>query len=258
MWQGARVALIVPAFREARLIGRMLQRVPNYVDGIFVVDDASDDGTREAALACGDERLRVIRHARNRGVGAAIVSGYRAALGTGHDVLVVMAGDDQMHPDDLPRLLEPIVAARADYVKGNRFVHADARRMPVLRRLGGEVLSLATRLATGLAVGDCQCGYTALSARCAERLPLEELWPRFGYPNDLLALLASAGARVVEAPVRPVYADEGSGVRAWHVPRILALIVRRYLREAAKARQRAQQPRALPAFREERSDSLNA
>jgi glycosyltransferase involved in cell wall biosynthesis len=236
----------------------MLRRVPSFVDGIFVVDDASDDGTREAALALGDERLRVIRHAVNRGVGAAIVSGYRAALAARHDVLVVMAGDDQMHPEDLPALLEPVVAQRADYVKGNRFVHAEARRMPPLRRLGGEVLSFATRLATGLTVSDCQCGYTALAARCAERLPLHELWPRFGYPNDLLALLASAGARVEEAPVRPVYADEASGVTAWHVPRILSLILRRYFREAARARGEARPAPAISALSEDGTDSLNA
>jgi glycosyltransferase involved in cell wall biosynthesis len=258
MWQGAQIAVIVPAYREARLIGRMLRRVPELVDTIWIIDDASDDGTREAALAVGDPRVRVIRHAENRGVGAAIVSGYRAALAAHHDVLVVMAGDDQMHPADLPHLIGPVVQREADYVKGNRFAHSEARRMPLLRRLAGEVLSLATRLATGLRVSDCQCGYTALSARFAERLPLDELWPRFGYPNDLLGILATAGARVREVPVLPVYADEASGVNAVHVPRILSLILRRYLRQTVNGRPATAPGDAVKSLPTEEADSLNA
>lgn len=238
MWRGKKIAIVIPAYREARLIGRMLRRTPSYVDALFVVDDASDDGTPEAALAVGDTRVRVVRHAENAGVGAAIVSGYRAALAEACDVLAVMAGDDQMHPDDLESVISPVAIGQADYVKGNRFVHAEARRMPLHRRLGGELLSLATRAATGLAVSDCQCGFTALSAHAARALPLDDLWPRFGYPNDLLGMLAARGARVSEVPVRPVYADEQSGVRAFHAASILTLIARRYWKEARAVRSR--------------------
>lgn len=248
MWHGARIAIVVPAYREARLIGRMLARVPSFADSLIVVDDASDDGTRDAALASGDPRVRVLRHATNSGVGAAIVSGYRAALAEGSQVLAVMAGDDQMHPDDLAGLIAPVVAGDADYVKGNRFAHPDARRMPTLRRAGGELLSFATRRATGLSVTDCQCGFTALSARMASQLPLDELWPRFGYPNDLLGMLAARNARVLEVPVRPVYADEQSGIRAFHVASILGLIARRYLKEAP-SRRRARDLDAAPRVR---------
>jgi glycosyltransferase involved in cell wall biosynthesis len=232
MWRGKKIAIVVPAYREARLIGRMLARAPSFVDALFVVDDASDDGTHEAALASGQQRVRVIRHAENRGVGAAIVTGYRAALAEGCSVLSVMAGDDQMHPDDLEAIIAPIALGQADYVKGNRFVHPDARQMPLLRRAGGELLSFATRAATGLDVSDCQCGFTALGAATARALPLSDLWPRFGYPNDLLGMLAARSARVLEVPVRPVYADEESGIRAFHAASILALIARRYLKEA--------------------------
>lgn len=236
MLDAARIAVVVPAYREERLIARMLGRVPAAVDAVYVVDDASPDRTREAALAAGDARVRVVAHAVNRGVGAAIATGYRAALADGHDVLVVMAGDDQMHPEDLAPLVRAVLAG-ADYAKGNRFRHADSRRMPHARRLAGEVLSAATRLATGLAVGDTQCGYTALSARAARALPLDELWPRYGYPNDLLGLLAARGLAVAEVPVRPVYADEQSGVRPWHAVTVLGVIARRWRKE------RAAQPR---------------
>jgi glycosyltransferase involved in cell wall biosynthesis len=209
----------------------MLRRVPAYVDAIYVVDDASRDGTSVAARGVSDGRVSVLRHAQNRGVGAAIVSGYRAALADGHDVLAVMAGDDQMHPDDLEPLVRAVLAGAA-YAKGNRFVHADARRMPWTRRAGGAFLSAVTRAASGLCVGDTQCGFTALAASAASALPLGELWPRYGYPNDLLLLLAARGLPVVEVPVRPVYADERSGLRAWHVLSILAVVLRRYARIA--------------------------
>jgi glycosyltransferase involved in cell wall biosynthesis len=228
---GSSIAVIVPAYREGRLIARMLGRVPAYVDAIYVVDDASQDGTLEAARAVGDARVVTLRHPENRGVGAAIVSGYQRALADGHDVLAVMAGDDQMHPDDLEPLVRAVLAG-ADYAKGNRFVHPEASRMPRARRLGGELLSAVTRRTSGLAVSDSQCGFTALRGDAARALPLAELWPRYGYPNDLLLLLGARGLRVVDVPVRPVYADEQSGLRPWHVVSILGVIARRYARVA--------------------------
>ncbi|MET0792396.1 MAG: glycosyltransferase family 2 protein [Polyangiaceae bacterium] len=231
MWQSAKVAVVVPCFREARLIAGTLSGIPAFVDLIVVVDDASDDGTAQAARSVADPRLELVVHAENGGVGAAIVSGYRAALKAQCDVIAVMAGDAQMAPEDLAAVIAPVALGQASYVKGNRFRHERASDMPFARRFAGRVLALATRWATGLVVDDCQCGYTAISRQAALRLPLSDLWPRFGYPNDLLGMLAARGLSVAEVPVRPVYADEQSGVRAWHAVSILVLIARRYLRE---------------------------
>jgi len=234
MWKGARVAVIVPAYQEERIIQRMLRKLPPYLEYIYVVDDASRDATSERVASSGDPRVRILRHPVNRGVGAAIGTGYRHALADGVDLLAVMAADDQMDPDDLPALLAPVWRGVADYAKGNRFQHPDARRMPRLRRLGSRWLSRLTRRATSLDVDDCQCGYTVLSADAARRLPLAELWPRYGYPNDLLGMLAAAGCRVVDVPVRPVYADEQSGLRAYHVLVVSAVIARRWWRNRAQ------------------------
>lgn len=251
MWQSAKVAVVVPCFREARLIGRTLAGMPAFVDLIVVVDDASDDGTADAVrlVAEGDARVELVVHAENGGVGAAIVSGYRAALKADCDVIAVMAGDAQMAPEDLSTVIAPVASGQASYVKGNRFRHARSSDMPAARRFAGRVLALATRWATGLTVDDCQCGYTAISRRAALRLPLADLWPRFGYPNDLLGMLAARGLSVMEVPVRPVYADEQSGVRAWHALSILALIARRYLRERPARR-------ALPSSADGAVDDL--
>ena len=175
MLQERRIAVVIPAYCEARLIGRTIATLPDFVDAIYVVDDGSPDDTSLAAAASTDARLRVLRHEKNRGVGATIITGYRAALAEHADVVAVMAGDAQMDPADLPAVLAPVVAGRADYVKGNRFRSRERRNMPWLRRVAGQVLSLATRLASGLDVNDCQCGFTAVSRRALATLPLGEL-----------------------------------------------------------------------------------
>jgi glycosyltransferase involved in cell wall biosynthesis len=177
MLGNARVAVVVPAYREERLIARALGRIPAFVDGVYVVDDASGDETVSRARSLGDPRVRCLSHTENRGVGAAIRTGYEAALADSYDVLAVMAGDDQMHPEGLAPLVSAVLAG-ADYAKGNRFVHAERRSMPLARRLGGALLSFATRVATGLDVSDTQCGYTALSARAARSLPHAVFWAR--------------------------------------------------------------------------------
>jgi glycosyltransferase involved in cell wall biosynthesis len=241
MWRNARIAVVVPAYNEAEHIGLVLRSVPSYVDRIVVVDDGSTDRTALRAKAVGDPRVRVIRHAENSGVGMALGSGYRHALADGADVVAVMAGDGQMHPDDLAALLAPVVAGEADYAKGDRLSHPEVlRRMPRLRWIGNHVLSWGTRWATGLAVRDSQCGYTALHRRAAERLALQALWRGYGYPNDLLGRLAEAGARVCDVVVQPVYADEKSGIGLRHallvIPFVLVRVLLRRLRGALSQR----------------------
>ena len=238
MLEGARVVVVVPAWEEAPRIGRVIRGMPAWVDAIVVVDDASTDGTSGAAAlaGAGDPRVEVARHAQNRGVGAAIVTGYRRALaqgGSARDAFVVMAGDGQMDPEDLPAVVEPVVSGRADYVKGDRFRRADtARAMPPARQLGGRVFSWATARAIGVPISDSQCGYTAIARGACARLDLEALWPRYGYPNDLLSQLAIRRLRIAEVPVRAVYADEVSRLTLRHVPVVAGLIARAALRRA--------------------------
>jgi len=235
---GTRVFVVVPAFREAARLPRVLESMPAEVDRVIVVDDASDDGTLEVARSSADPRVVAVTHARNRGVGAAIATGYRAALESpaaergGRDAFVVMAGDGQMDPLDLPALVLPVARGEADYVKGDRFAHPRARAIPWTRRAGGLAMTALTRAAIALPIHDSQCGYTAIArAACAE-LDLDALWPRFGYPNDLLAMLARNGARIVEVPVRPVYhPDPRNKLAARHVPMIAAVILRAWLRK---------------------------
>lgn len=214
----ARVAVVIPAFDEARLIIKTLRSIPTFVDHVVVVDDASTDETAVRTGEVGDTRVELVRHPINRGVGAAIATGYRHAFEGGADVAAVMAADAQMDPADLGELLRPTVEGEADYVKGDRLSHPEAfQRMPLSRWIGNHALTGLTRLATGLDIMDSQCGYTALSRGAWELLELESLWPRYGYPNDLLSRAALANLRVRDVTVRPVYANEESGIRTRHI-----------------------------------------
>lgn len=214
MYRALRVAVVIPAFNERRAIVDTVVTVPDLVDDIIVVDDASSDDTSAQAEVAALQRanpssVEVIRHAENRGVGGAIITGYRRALARGADVAVVMAGDGQMDPDDLPALLEPITSGAAGYVKGNRFLHPEIwTAMPKARIVGNVLLSAATKVTSGYRhVFDSQCGYTAITRDALERIALDELFPRYGYPNDLLSRLKVAGIDVVDVPVRPIYGD---------------------------------------------------
>jgi len=212
VYRELRIAVVIPAFNERRKIADTVATVPDFVDHIIVIDDAShDDTSRQAELAAAGRGkpagVEVIRHAANRGVGGAITTGYRRAITLGADVAVVMAGDGQMDPRDLPALLDPIAAGDADYVKGNRFLHpAIWTTMPASRIFGNLVLSAATRVTSGYRhVFDSQCGYTAIHRDALAALELGKLFPRYGYPNDLLSRLRVADMRVLDVPVRPIY-----------------------------------------------------
>jgi len=256
MYRDLSVAVVVPAFNEERAIGQAVASVPAFVDHVIVVDDASQDATAEVAARTdraghGPGRpCEIVRHVENRGVGAAIVSGYRRVLGLGLDVAVVMAGDGQMDPADLPALLDPIAEDRADYAKGNRFRHPGVwRAMPTTRLLGNIALSLATRLTSGYGhIFDSQCGYTAIHRRALGRIDLERVFERYGYPNDLLARLHAADMRVVDVPVRPVY---GPGWKSGIKPHMVVypvsfVLARSFLRRVA-VETSARLARALPA-----------
>ena len=216
MLEGKRVAVVVPAFDEESLIGTTLSGIPDFVDRIIVVDDASRDGTADAARATGDHRVEVVTHDRNEGVGAAILTGYRRALDDGIDVTCVMAGDNQMDPADLVAIAGPVARGEVDYAKANRLFTGRAWEViPRTRYLGNAVLSLLTKIASGYwHVADSQSGYTAVGRDTLELLDLDRVYRRYGFPNDMLVHLNVINARVRDIPSRAVYGvGETSGIR---------------------------------------------
>ncbi len=230
MLEGKSVAVVVPAYEEQDLVATTIAGIPDFVDRVYVVDDASLDGTGEVARAAGDGRVEVVRHDVNRGVGGAIVTGYVHAIERGDDVVCVMAADNQMDPADLERLVRPVARDEVDYAKANRLVSGEAWRvMPRSRYLGGAVLSFLTKIASGYwHVADSQSGYTAASRQILAQLDLDRVYPRYGFPNDMLVHLNVWNARVRDVPSRPVYGvGERSGIKIPHVvPRISWLLVK--------------------------------
>jgi glycosyltransferase involved in cell wall biosynthesis len=232
MLEGKRVGVVVPAHDEQELIGTTLAGIPDFVDKIYVVDDGSRDATAEIARATGDARVEVVAHDRNRGVGAAIITGYRRAVADGMDATCVMAGDNQMDPADLELLTLPVVRGELDYAKANRLVTGEAWNLiPRTRYLGNAVLSMLTKIASGYwHVADSQSGYAAISKSMLESLDLDRVYTGYGFPNDFLVHLNVENARVRDFPSRPIYGvGERSGIRYRKVvPRISWLLVRAF------------------------------
>ncbi|HEX3237658.1 MAG TPA: glycosyltransferase family 2 protein [Gaiellaceae bacterium] len=230
MFEGKRVGVVVPAFDEEALIAATLGGIPPLVDRIIVVDDGSTDRTRERALELGDPRVEVLEHERRSGVGAATLTGYRRALDDGLDVVVVMNGDNQMDPGDLPALIEPVARGELDYAKANRLATGQAWQLiPKTRFFGNAILSMLTKVASGYwHVADSQSGYTVVSREMLGQLDLDHIYTNYGFPNDMLVHLNVWNARVRDFPSRPIYGvGERSNMRYRHVvPRIAWLLVR--------------------------------
>ncbi len=224
------IAVVIPAHDEEKLIGETIAGVPGFVDRIIVVDDRSGDGTAAAVVALGDPRVELIRHEQNRGVGAAIVTGYKRARDEAVDVTAVMAGDNQMDPADLQKLVEPVARGDVDYAKANRLFTGQAWDLiPRTRYLGNAVLSLLTKVASGYwHVADSQTGYTAISLEYLQLIDLDRIYRGYGMPNDMLVHLNIWNARVRDYPSRPIYnVGERSGIRLRKVvPRISWLLLK--------------------------------
>jgi glycosyltransferase involved in cell wall biosynthesis len=215
MYEGKSVAVVVPAFDEERLVAETVRGIPAFVDRILVVDDCSRDATAERAAAA-DPRVEVIRHERNAGVGAAIVTGYKRARDLSVDVTCVMAADNQMDPADLETLVHGVASGECDYAKANRLFTGQAWQLiPRYRYLGNAMLSFFTKIASGYwQVADSQSGYTAISLETLRLLDLDRLYARYGFPNDLLVHLNVWNRRVRDYPSRPIYGvGEQSGIR---------------------------------------------
>jgi glycosyltransferase involved in cell wall biosynthesis len=215
------IGVVIPAYNEEKLITKTLASMPDFLDVLVVVNDASVDSTAEQVETYQkkDERVILINHPENRGVGGAISTGYIYCRDHDIDVAVVMAGDNQMHPDDLIPLLTPVIENRTDYSKGNRLITGEAwKKIPRVRYLGNATLSFLTKIASGYwHIADSQTGYTALNKRALKLLPLEDIYPRYGMPNDFLVTLNIYNMRVMDVPVQPVYADEESKLKVRRV-----------------------------------------
>jgi len=232
MYKNKTIGVVVPAYNEETLIARVIDTMPDFVDKIIAVNDASTDNT---AWVLESEKkhhsnLEIITHTKNQGVGGAIITGYKRAKEIKTDVTVVMAGDAQMDPTDLPGIIAPVVNNEVDYSKGNRLFRGESWNMiPHYRYLGNSFLSFLTKIASGYwHIADSQCGYTAISLNALNILDLDDIYKKYGVPNDILIKLNIENLRVRDVSIRPIYnIGEKSGIRLWKaIPTISRLLFR--------------------------------
>ncbi len=234
MYKEHRIGVVVPAYNEEKLISETLQGIPSIVDHIFVVNDGSTDRTHEKILACQsrDPRIMVIKHEKNEGLGKSVADGYLASLETDVDITVIMDGDNQMHPADLPALLDKIIVGGYDYAKGNRLLHQDIVSMPRYRFFGNALLTILTKFATGYySLMDPQCAYNAIRNSVLRTLPIRNMTRGYGYNAEILCMLNIQGYRVANVKVRPVYDKEVSKIKLWkYIPKTSLILFKLFIR----------------------------
>jgi len=214
-------------------VGGVVATMPDFVDHIIVVDDASTDGTAKAALEPRDPRVALLSHQHNQGLGASLIDAHLAALETDAQIMVVMAGDGQMDPAYLPALLDPIVDTEVVFTKGNRFFASRSwEGMPNHRILGNIVLTFLTKFATGYwNLFDPQNGYTAIARSASERINWEAVARDYSFENDVLAQLGLQRAAIRDVDIPAMYGAEVSGIRLSRVvPDILRTLRRAFWR----------------------------
>jgi glycosyltransferase involved in cell wall biosynthesis len=194
------LSVIIPAYNEAQTLEEIVRRVARVdVDKeIIVVDDASTDGTRRVAeqlQATG--AIRLLSHEKNQGKGAALRTGFAAALG---DIVVVQDADLEYNPAELPRLMEPILAGKADVVYGSRFVGGESHRVLYFwHSIGNHALTLASNMMTDLNLTDMETCYKLFRREVIQSITIEE--SRFGFEPEITAKVAKRGYRIYECGI---------------------------------------------------------
>ncbi|MFL7023341.1 glycosyltransferase family 2 protein [Enterovibrio norvegicus] len=231
MYKNNTIGVVVPAFNEENLIGRVIETMPDYVDYMFIVNDGSSDKTKEIVqgYAENDQRIVLVDHKVNKGLGQSLIDGYLAAREYDIDAVAVMAGDAQMNPDDLCNLLDPVVTGKVDYTKGNRLLREEVvERMPRHRLIGNSGLSLLTKFATGYWHSiDPQCGYTVISKKALVRIPIETMIKGYGYNAHILWMLNINNFKIKDVEIEPVYGEEKSKIKLkTYIPTVSKLLVK--------------------------------
>lgn len=212
----SRIAVVIPCYKVTRHILEVIASIGSEVWRIYVVDDACPDASGKLVeTSCVDQRVRVLYHEYNQGVGGAVMTGYRAAIEDGVDIIVKVDGDGQMDASLIPNFVEPILAGEADYTKGNRFFDLEEiRSMPSIRLFGNAVLSFMTKFSSGYwDLFDPTNGYTAIHADVARHLPFKKISSRYFFETDILFRLNILRAVVVDVPMDAKYSDEVSNLR---------------------------------------------
>jgi dolichol-phosphate mannosyltransferase len=211
-----KICVIIPCYKVKKQLKKVVESCPTYIDKIFVIDDCCPEGSGAYILqATNDERVEVITHTTNLGVGGAMRTGYVAAMSQQFDIAVKMDGDGQMDSNQIEDLILPILAMKADYTKGNRFFEIEAvRQMPKIRVIGNLGLTFMTKFSTGLwHIFDPNNGFTAIRTSILKKLNLDKIDDRYFFESDMLFRLSLINARVRDVAIPAIYGDEKSNLR---------------------------------------------
>jgi glycosyltransferase involved in cell wall biosynthesis len=210
------IGVVVPAFNEELLIGETLRSIPKYVDKIYVVDDCSKDKTAQIAreFENNDPRFTCISHEQNKGVGGAIVTGYKKALQDEIDIAAVIAGDNQMDPKFLPDLIDPIIEKKAEFTKGNRLIPGYSKGMSRWRLFGNSLLNILTKISSGYwNIDDPQNGYVAIDTSSLKKLDPDNLNKGYAFENDMMIKANVEGITMANVPIPAKYGREKSKIK---------------------------------------------
>jgi glycosyltransferase involved in cell wall biosynthesis len=231
MYNGHKVGVVVLAYNVAEFIGDTIRGLPDFADKIYVIDDGNVDKTQEIVKSLNHNRVKLIRHETNMGPGAALNTGYQAALEDKMDITVKVDGDGQMPLDQMENIIIPIVEGKADYARGDRISNRYNRQgMPRFRLVGNLLLTWLTRIASGYwHLNDSQNGFTAISRTALQEMNLK-LYPYYGYLNDILIQLNVHSPRVVDIPMPAKYGKEKSSIcLRIYIPKLSFFLLRRFL-----------------------------
>lgn len=211
-----KIVVVIPCYKVENHIEEVIGTLPDFISGIVCVNDCSPDssGNLLDSIAQRDSRVTVVHHEKNKGVGGAMLTGYAKARELGADILVKMDGDGQMDPAHMRELIEPILAGRADFSKGNRFRDFTAlREMPLSRRIGNLGLTFLIKAASGYwNMFDPTNGYTAIRGETMDKLPTKRIHNTYFFETSLIMELYYMNAVIEDVPIPARYGDEVSGL----------------------------------------------
>ena len=214
-----KAGVVIPCYKVSAYICDLIREISDEVDFIFIVDDCCPEKSGSLVEnTFSDPRIRVIYHPTNQGVGGAVLTGYQAAIKAGADVIVKLDGDGQMDPALIPEFTAPILHGKADYTKGNRFFGIETvKQMPFIRLIGNTGLSFLTKLSSGYwNLFDPANGFTAISSKVMEQLPVNKISRGYFFESDMLFRLNILRAVIIDIPMTAKYSTEKSNLKVSH------------------------------------------
>lgn len=212
MHRNKKIALVIPAHNEEKLIKSTLEHIPDIIDRIYVIDDKSTDAQNQIILSCAekDKRIELIIHKDQQGPGGAIITGYLRSSKDDNDITVVVGGDYQMPLNEVTHFIDPLIDGKADYSKGNRFllsrIEDTLEKMPKIRLVGNWIITVLTKIASGYyKTMDVVDGYTAITKQAIDIVDWRKAWKGYGYPMDFLIRLNAYSFKIIDVPRTAIY-----------------------------------------------------